>query len=554
MKKVLLLFFLSLCFQNITQATPAFAYRVKFKDKNGTLTFADSLQFLSPKALERRSKQGIGLDSTDLPVVKAYIDSVMNVSSASRLQSVSKWFNQIVVITFDSSAISAISALPMVESVKLVARYGNGIFKADESIKKFPEVQPLQMKTAGTSADYGLTFQQVDMIDADCLHDLGFRGQNMDIAVLDANFRYANTCAAYDSLQQQNRVKDTYNFARDTSFVYATSIATSHGMNVLGCMAANIPGTYVGTAPSANYFLYITEDMLTEAPIEEDNWLMAAERADSIGVYLINSSLGYNYYNAPLGSDSYNYSMMDGKTSLIARAANMAVAKGIFVVNAQGNEGYSAWHYLLTPSDGDSVYSVGSVDGSGIWAGSGYGPTVDGQIKPDGCAMGKATSLIGDNCSVGAANGSSFAAPVLCGGIACLWQALPNLTAWQLRNLVRMSSDRYTNPNNTQGFGIPNLCTAYQIALGTSNVEHFDYLFALYPNPVVDGFTIRSYDAANRNIELEIYDIQGRKIAHESKLNTTVIYSNALQNQSAGEYILTIKTDKKVYTTKLIKK
>lgn len=555
MKKWLLLFVLLGCISSQTSwAAPAFAFRVKFKDKNGTLTFADSLQFLSPKALERRSKQGIGLDSSDLPVVQAYIDSVVTTASAARLHSVSKWFNQVVVITFDSSKAIALSALPMVESVKLVARYNNGIFKTSSSLDKFPEVQSLQQKTTGTSADYGLSFQQVDMIDADCLHDLGFRGQNMDIAIFDVNFRYANTCTAYDSLQLQSRVKDVYNFARDTAFVYATSIPSSHGMNVLGCMAANIPGTYVGTAPSANYFLYITEDVLVEAPIEEDNWLMAAERADSLGVYLINSSLGYNAFDAPLSASSYTYAQLDGQTSLIVQAANKAVAKGIFVVNAQGNEGYSAWHYLLTPADGDSVYSVGSVDGSGIWAGSGYGPTVDGQIKPDGCAMGKATALIGDNCLVGAANGSSFAAPVMCGGIACLWQALPTLTAWQLRNVIRMSSDRYTNPNNTQGFGIPNLCTAYQIALGTSEVEHFDYLFALYPNPVVDGFTVRSYDATNRNIELDIYDIQGRKISHEKKSNVTQVYSNALQHQPTGEYILTITTDKKVYTTKIIKR
>lgn len=534
-------------------AAPAYAFRVRFKDKNGTLSFADSLQFLSPKALERRWKQSIALDSTDLPVVQSYIDTVMSVSAAARLHSVSKWFNQIVVITFDSAKANDIAALPMVDTVLLVARFNNGNFKTNNSLSKFPEVQPVANKTTGTSAYYGLSFQQVDMLDADCLHDQGFKGQNMDIAVFDVNFRFANTCGAYDSLQQQNRVKDVYNFARDTAFVYATSIPSSHGMNVLGCMAANIPGTYVGTAPNANYFLYITEDVLVEAPIEEDNWLMAAERADSLGVYLINSSLGYNIFDAPLGSRSYSYDDMDGETSLIALAANKAVSKGIFVVNAQGNEGLSAWHYMLTPADGDSVFSVGSVDGSGLWAGSGYGPTFDGRVKPDAVAMGKATMLIGDNCTAGAANGSSFAAPTLCGAVACLWQALPHLKNWQLRNLIRMASDRYANPNNTHGYGIPNFCTAYQIALGTSDIQALDYSFAVYPNPVMDGFYLKSYEAGQA-YTFSLYDLTGRQVYRHNGMSSGAVYCDALKNQAAGEYVLVISSLNKLYSGKVLKR
>jgi hypothetical protein len=555
MKKFLFLFLLFVTFITIdADAAPAYAFRVKFKDKNGTLSFADSLQFLSPKSLERRWKQSIALDSTDLPVVQAYIDTVMNVSSASRLQSVSKWFNQIVVITFDSSKAALVAALPMVEKVTFVARYNNGVFKTNPPVTKFPEVQAYQGKTTGTSAYYGLSFQQIDQIDVDCLHDLGFRGENMDIAVFDVNFRFANTCSAYDSLKLQNRVKDVYNFARDTAYVYSTAIASSHGMNVLGCMAANIPGTYVGSAPYGNFFLYITEDILVEAPIEEDNWLMAAERADSIGVYLINSSLGYNIYNAPLSSASYTYANMDGQTSLLVLAANKAVSKGMFVVNAQGNEGLSAWHYMLTPADGDSVYSVGSVDGSGLWGGSGYGPTYDGTVKPDGMAMGKGTSLIGDNCSVGAANGSSFASPIMCGAIACLWQALPHLKNWQLRNLVRMSSDRYTNTNNTHGFGIPNFCTAYQIALGTSDVQSIDYTFSLYPNPSQGEFYIKSYDPSITEFAVTIYDITGRLIYKSSKMVQSNYYVDALKNVPAGDYVVLISTVNKQYSSKITKR
>jgi hypothetical protein len=209
---------------------------------------------------------------------------------------------------------------------------------------------------------------------------------------------------------------------------------------------------------------------------------------------------------------------------------------------------------MLTPADGDSVYSVGSVDGSGLWGGSGYGPTYDGTVKPDGMAMGKGTSLIGDNCSVGAANGSSFASPIMCGAIACLWQALPHLKNWQLRNLVRMSSDRYTNPNNTHGFGIPNFCTAYQIALGTSDVQSIDYTFSLYPNPSQGEFYIKSYDPSITEFAVTIYDITGRLIYKSSKMVQTNYYVDALKNVPAGDYVVLISTVNKQYSSKITKR
>lgn len=550
------LLFFFLLVQSSVEAAPAYAYRVTFKDKNGTLSFADSLQFLSAKALQRRAFQGIPLDSTDLPVVQAYIDTVVQTSNALRLHAVSKWFNQVVVICSDSMKRVDLAALPMVADVKLVARFNNGVFRPAPDTKKFPEVEPSMAlnKTTGNSAYYGLSYQQVDLIEADCLHDLGFRGDNMDIAVFDINFRYTNTCIAFDSLRQAQRIKDTFNFARDTAWVFNGAIPSSHGMNVLGCMAANWPGTYVGTAPMANYYLYITEDALVEQPIEEDNWLAAAERADSAGVYLINSSLGYNQFDNVLSSSNYTYADMNGQTSLIARAANKAVSKGIFVVNAQGNEGFSAWHYLLTPADGDSVYAVGMVDGSGMWGGSGYGPTVDGQIKPDGMALGKGAGLIGDNCQVGFANGSSFASPIMCGAIACLWQANPALPVWKLRNIIRMSSDRYTNPNNTHGFGIPNFCTAYGIVTGTADVQSIDHRYGLFPNPSWNGeFQIKAYEGADPLYAIRIYDATGRLVYSESAQQSRTRTISALSQMPAGNYVVLLSTPTRQYSTRFAK-
>lgn len=565
MKKYLLCsFLLLLSLQDF--AAPAYAFRVTFKNKNGTLTFADSLQYLSSSAMLRRNKQGIGLDSTDLPLVQHYIDTAMSTANAVKLHNKSKWLNQIVLITFDSSKITALQALPMVQSVKLVARYANGVFKADpvsvQSMAKFPEVMPLDAKkTRGNSAYYGLAFQQIDMLQGDCLHDAGFMGQGMKIAVIDVNFRRTDSCRAYDTLLMQNRVKDVYNFVKDTAFVYSMAIPTDHGMNVLGCMAAKWDSTYIGTAPYADYYLYISEDIGSEFPIEEDNWLSAAERADSIGVDMINSSLGYNNYDAPLNASSYTYSDLDGNTSLIVKAANLAVAKGIFVVNAQGNEGASPWHYMLTPADGDSVYSVGSVDGSGNWASSGYGPNALGKVKPDGCAMGKGTSLIGGNCLVGISNGSSFASPILCGAIACLWQASPNLSNWQLRQLVKMVSSQCTgiingtdsSTINTLGYGIPNLCNAYNLLLGTGDIQQIDYTFAVYPNPTQGEFVVKSFDENVSNFSYLLYDMTGKLFYKSNQLYQSSFHSDVLKNAASGTYVLLISTANKVYSTKIIK-
>lgn len=560
MKKLFIsiLFACILIVDNTSAAPAAWAFRVKFTDKSGTLTFADSLTFLTQKSLDRRSKQGLTLDSTDLPVVPGYINQVMTAASAVKLHNVSKWFNQIVVISLDSATtVANIAALPMVASVKCVARYPNGVFKTkSETGNKFPEVLPsittAAKHTRPGSTYYGVAYHQINIMHGDYLHDIGFKGEGMDIAIFDVNFRYTNTCPAYDSLNADSRVKDVYNFARDTAYVYSTAIPNDHGMNVLGCMAANLPGTYVGTAPEANFHLYITEDWLTEQPIEEDNWLSAAERADSLGVYIVNSSLGYNIYS-DLPASSYTYASMDGKTSLVAKAGNMAVSKGMFMVNAQGNEGAGAWHYMLTPADADSIYSVGTVDGSGIWGNSGYGPTYDGRIKPDGCGMGKAAELIGGTCAPGTSNGSSFSSPMVCGSIACLWQSAPNLTAFQLRRVVRMSSDHYSNPNNTLGYGIPNFKLASSIISGTSDVTNIDYTFSLYPNPCKGEFTVRSYDPSIEHVAYTLYDMQGRLIYQSEKLINANFHCDALNHVPTGEYMLVLSTLGKMYSTKVVK-
>ncbi len=554
MKRVLFIVSLFFLAQSVTAQT-GYAFRVKLCDKNGGLTIADSLQFLSQKSLDRRSRQGITLDTTDLPVVQMYVDSVMRVANAVKLHNRSKWFNQIVVITYDSSKISDVLNIPFVCGAKLVAEYLNYTPKTEVnpdalSARKFPTVEPITNKTTGDPSYYGITYQQINMLKADCLHDLGFRGEGMTVAVLDAGFNHSDTHTQFDSLRNSGRFLGTYNFVKDTTDIL--TVSNDHGTNVMSIIISEDSGSYVGIAPKVNMYALMTEDIFTEQPIEEDNWLSAAEWADSAGVDIINGSLGYNEFYAP--HQSYTYSAdFDGNTTLIARAANMAVSKGIFTCVAQGNTGAQTWHYMLTPADADSAYSVGSVDGSGAWSQSGYGPNADGQIKPNGVALGKSTALIGGNGLPGVSNGSSFASPLIAGAVACLWQAFPEKTESQIRHLVMQVSDRYTTPNNTNGYGMPNFCMAYNLTLGTDDFENESQsTFKVYPNPNNGSFSIRVKQSAIP-YGFEMYDVNGKVIGKLSNINNLIYRNEQLTNLPAGTYFIKIRSKKGVEQTVITK-
>lgn len=556
MKKVLILICIFYLGVNSSNAQVGYAYRVGFKDKVGSLTFADSLQFLSQRALDRRARQGIALDSTDLPVVQAYIDSVELVSNSIKLHNKSKWMNQIVIITRDSLKRIDIENLSCVTRVELVAEYTNYNPKTLDkpiglSAKKFPEVQSIPAnKTAGDPAFYGVAYQQISMMNGDYLHDQGFWGEDMHIAVLDAPFKGYNSYVAFDSVNNDGRILSTYNFIKDTAYILGYNY--DHGTNVLGTMAGDHPNTYVGTAPKASYHLFLTEDISSEKPIEEDNWVSAAEVADSAGVDIINSSLGYTDFVKP--TYSYNYAThLDGNTTMIARAANIASDKGMFLAIAQGNAGNSAWHWMYTPGDADSVYSVGMVNGSGDWGGSGYGPNSDSQIKPDGMAMGSSANIIGGPGIPVVSSGSSFACPILAGSAACLWQALPNLTEGQLRALIHSVSDRFTSPNNTHGYGIPNFQLAYNVALGTDEFENQDKQeIDVYPNPAQGEVKIRVKQDM-LPYDVQFLDLSGRVVFEESGINTFNYRNSYIQNLPKGTYVIQLKAkNNKMAQSKLI--
>jgi serine protease AprX len=524
------------------QAQTVYAYRVQFKNKNGGPTFADSLNFLTQKALDRRNKQNIKLDFYDLPIPQFYIDSVVKKSQAFRVKNRSKWFNQIVILTKTNNMANVV-ALPYVKEVKMVGRYPSGWGTPVQNPNPLPPYKEANLEqipyknTRGSQAYYGASFGQLVKTNTDFLHDLGFKGENMHVAFIDMGFARIDSFSYFDSLKYKNQIIDTWNFVRDTFNVTKFSSYIGHGTDAISTVVANKPGDYVGSAPNCNVSMYLTEDLPFESPIEEDNWVSAAERADSLGADLISTSLGYFVFDADFSTDNYTYANdFDGKTTLIALGHNMAVRKGIFCVSAMGNMGGNSWKYMITPGDADSTYSVGAMDSSGAFTlsmGSSSGPSADGQIKPDGIGVGVKVCIIGGAGTPVYTGGTSFSAPTIAGGITCLMQALPHLNVSQIRTLVQQTSSLYLAPSDSMGYGVPNFKLAYEtgLVLSTNNFQiDAQNEYILYPNPSTNGIIYISHSKNNlSSASVEIIDIHGKIIDRQNISNSNSINVHHLQ-------------------------
>lgn len=535
MKRILFLISFSFISFLSVKADTIFAYRVIFKDKIFSPTLGDSNSFVSSKAIARRAKQKITFNETDRPVSQKYIDSVLASNGVFHLQGKSKWFNSIVVLS-TSPWTTQIDNMSFVQSSKLVGYYPKGWTKAmkaapsvgfDKSelyVSSIPATQlkPLTKKTRSGPATYGQSWKQIHLTNTDYLHDLGFKGENMLISVIDMGFQRYKQLPLLDSVVTSNRIVDVYNFVKDTINVDSFSIYLYHGTDCLGTLAGNAPGIYVGSAPQANYCLYMSEDYAYESPIEEDNWIFAAERADSIGVDLISTSLGYYLFDSIFTPNNYQYATdFDGKTTLIAQGHNMATSKGMFTVCANGNFGILPWRYLITPADADSVYSVGMCDSFGHMEhsySSAYGPSADGQVKPDGMSVGHQIALVNNFGGVAYSNGTSFSAPLTAGGIACLMQALPTLPVWTIKKLVHESSSRFLTPTDSFGYGIPNFKIAYETGkiLSVQNINLVDNEYIkIFPSP--SSNYIQIINALGPNYTYQIIAPNGDVLA--SKIN-----------------------------------
>lgn len=466
-------------------------FRVYLKDKGSSLELLKSPEsFLSAAALQRRALQNIPFNSHDLPIAKEYKQALQELGAVPMAHS--KWLNYIYV---SHTQPELIESLPFVKRIEFPQKHKSflcGVSSAD-------------------TLDYGYARGQIEMLNGHLLHQEGYTGTGITIAVIDAGYEGFLHSPAFDSLRTSQRFLGTYNFISSDTNVFLGQ--GSHGTSVLSIMAANLADTMIGTAPDANYWLLTTENVHQETPLEMDHWVMAAEFADSVGAHVINSSLSYQTFDDP--QDDYSYSDMDGNTTIITRAADIAASKGILVVVGAGNEGGTAQPHIAAPADGDSVLTVGAVNWQGNYASlSSIGPSFDNRVKPDVMAQGSPTTLIDGTGSFNADFGTSYAAPLITGLAACLIEAYPSKHSEEIANYIRESAHLFSTPNDSMGYGIPD----FQLALSLSTPSYFvqENEFVLYPNPVQDHIIIDAKSQKNWKSELRIFDISGKCILQKN--------------------------------------
>lgn len=433
-------------------------FRITLADKKGCgYSIEKPRQFLSAKAIERRKRQGIGIDSTDLPVTRNYVRTILAKTDEIVLVGASKWNNTVVVNMTDTGAVKDIRRLSFVKDCQRVWTSPDSItptLKRKKIMDKFNQWDTLKTVTHGSA------HIQLSLMKGDKMHERGFRGQGMTIAILDGGFANVDRLNAFKNVKVEGSADFVFPRSRDIFN------ETDHGTKVLSALGANAPTVYIGSAPEASYWLLRCEDQQTEQPVEEDYWAMAAEFADSVGVDMISSSLGYNEYDNHIGD--HKYWEMDGRTTLISRTASMLARKGIVLVNSAGNYGMGPWKKITFPADAEDIITVGALTAELTNAPfSGVGPTQDGRIKPDLMAIGSPTTLISARGTIIEDMGTSFSTPLVCGLIACLWQAMPEKTALEIIDIVRRCGDNYAHPDNVYGYGVPD----FGKALGVRSVE-----------------------------------------------------------------------------------
>lgn len=538
MKKLYFLLILVVANFGYAQVEDAWVY---FNDKPSAATFlANPLTMLTQRSLDRRTAQNILLDITDVPVEQAYITQI-TAATGITVMAKSKWLNALHIRGAQTD-IQALTGLPFVNSVKFanhslnpggrIAQNSNKI----QSVNKQYEIEVVY--------NYGGSQNQIEMLNGHLLHQQNFTGQGKIIAVLDSGFTGVNTAAPFQNLITNNQILDGYNFPdRNTNYFSRHN----HGTNVLSTMGGFADGQLVGTAPSAQYYLFITEDVNSENPLEESYWVEAAELADYYGVDVINSSLGYfDYDNA---NYSHQYDDMIGNKTFASRGANMAFNKGIVVVISAGNSGATAEPHIATPADAIGALTTGAVNSTEVYASfSSIGPSFDGRVKPDVCAKGLQATVSNTSGGIVTASGTSFSSPIMAGMVATFWSAVPTLTAQQVVDFIRQSADNYNAPTNQKGYGIPDFQLALTNALNLETVEA-NQNFVVYPNPAENQITFQLENKQKGIIYL--YDVLGQNILTKeiSSSNNSI----DIQNLSNGIYYYNFESNKS-YKGKIIKK
>ena len=514
-------------------------FYVQLSDKrNSPFSLEQPGEFLSARAISRRALTSLPVDSTDFPVNPAYVQQLL--IPGISLHSTSRWLNGATVITADSTLMAQVRTLPFVSWVQYTGK------------KQLVQPAPRQKsKFEPTEYNYGTAVDQINQLKGNALHNAGFTGHGVLVGVLDAGYLNVLTNPAFDSLRLQNRLVGMRNIVDPA---VDANTQHSHGALVLSVMAANLPDVFLGTAPHASYLLIQTEHDPTEYLCEVDFWVAGIEYADSAGVDVVNSSLGYTEFDD--ATMNYRYTDMNGKVSRASRAAAMAAQKGILVCNSQGNSGASTWKYLGAPADADGILAVGSVTSTGVVSSfSSFGPAADGRVKPDVTARGSTTALVSTAGSAVFGNGTSFSSPVVAGLAACFLQFARSQSGFtpvtaDIRDLIVASGSRYLTPDDRFGYGLPDFEKAMQL-LQTSNIKPtLAKSGGVYFSTSPGLLNIRTDESVNVNeiANVLIYSVSGVKIA-EIGINVTETYNISI---NSGVYLYQIRSASGITSGKLI--
>lgn len=514
---------------------------IYFKDKPSMETyFSSPIKMLTQRALDRKMRHNISIDFKDIPVENSYISEINKIVGIT-IKAKSKWLNALH-IQGTQIDINDLLNLSFIDRIEFADKSLNVLGKSTSKQKSVSKRKNLDFTT---DFNYGSGANQIEMLNGDVLHENNFSGEGMQIAIIDAGFPNVDKFSAFKRIRDNNQILGGYDFVNRNSNFYTGSY---HGMAVLSTIAGYIDNEFIGTAPDAKFYLFISEDGPNESPLEESLWVEAAERADSLGVDVINTSLGYTTFDNP--NYNYNYSDMNGETTFISRGAEIAFSRGMIVVNSAGNEGNSDWHYISAPADAPSVLSIGAVDELAQVAGfSSFGPTFDSRIKPDVCAQGANVYIINSSGNIATSNGTSFSSPVLTGVISCLWQAFPNKTNAEIVQMVRESGHLYPSYTNHMGYGVPDFENVYNKLKEEEKVVD-GIGISVFPNPA-ENFIHFNLPQEVNDFEVVIFSLIGRKI-----IEIGVDRSNpkvSIEKLPKGLYIAQISYNKSLKTIKILK-
>ncbi len=520
-------------------------YWVQFADKaNSPYSIDNPEAFLSPRALERRANLGIAIDEHDIPVNPHYLQAVAD--CGAQLLNPSKWLNGVSVYTSNANVIDAINALDFVVNVRNCPNHPEAQQRKERWLAE--EMKPAASPRA-VNGFYGGAEAQVTQLNVNYLHDMGFDGSGVYVAVLDGGFLGTEEQSCFDNMRQEGRLLGTREFVYGQTSVYTQS---THGTSCLSTMAAYDPNTMVGTAPKASYFLIHTEDGDSENIIEEYNWVSGAEFADSLGVDVCSTSLGYIDFDMTQWNHPFEH--FDGKTAPMTIGAEIAASRGMICVIAAGNEGDGTCT-LGIPSDAEHVLTIGAVNESGNRASfSSVGPTYDNRIKPDVMAMGEGTyvaSGYGSWYPYYNGNGTSFATPVLAGAVACLRQARPYASVQEICDAIRACGNRADNPDKYYGYGIPDFSEVLQMVHVKEQPTASMDLINVYPNPSQGRVKVELKMGAEAAVK--VYDYMGRQVFScdlDGKNHHAL--ENCLDGLESGVYFVNAKSELGNQTVKLV--